>query len=60
MKKLLHLTITEPLAPEAQAILDAQKKDAAVTVETVRLTTENAPAVLEKIFEADSICVWPA
>lgn len=59
MKNFLHITITEPLPATAQAIIDAQKKDSANQVETIQLTPANAPVVLEKIFAADSICVWP-
>lgn len=60
MKTLLHISLTEPLTDEAQSIIAQQKQDAAAQVETIRLTTDNAPLVLEKIFAADSICVWPA
>lgn len=60
MKKLLHICLTDSPTPEAQAIIAAQKKDVTVSVEVVSLTIENAPAVLEKIFVAESICVWPA
>lgn len=58
MKTLLHITISEPLPATAQAIIDAEKKGATAQVEVVQLTPANAPAVLEKIFAADSICVW--
>ncbi|PAW78551.1 MAG: hypothetical protein B9S32_06410 [Verrucomicrobia bacterium Tous-C9LFEB] len=60
MKNLLHIRLTESSTPEAQAIIAAQKKDPAVSVEIMQLTSENAPAVLEKIFATESICVWPA
>ncbi len=60
MKNLLHIRLTESLTPQAQAIIATQKRDPTVSVEVMSLTTENAPAVLEKIFAAESICVWPA
>lgn len=59
MKKILHLTITEALPDSAQQVIDNQKKSIALDVEVMRLTTENADVALEKIFAADSICVWP-
>jgi hypothetical protein len=59
MKKTLHITITEPLPPWAQQIIDMEKKNADGEVEVFHLTAENAPAALEKIFVTDSVCVWP-
>ncbi len=59
MKKILHLTIAEPLPNWAQQIVATQKQNGGTEVETFQLTTANASIALEKIFAADSICVWP-
>lgn len=59
-KHILHLTISEPLPDWAQPVIAAQQADTAARVEIVRLGTENAAEVLEKIFTANSVCVWPA
>ncbi len=57
MKKILHLTVENP-SGWTNKIIESQKKLNEVSVEVMVLKTENAMEVLEKIFEAESICVW--
>lgn len=59
MKKQLHITIGSESDARAQAVIEKEKQAGLVATEVVSLTPETAPQVLEKIFAADSICVWP-
>lgn len=59
MKKILHLTVSEKQPGWERELIAAQKRDGSAEVETLRLTADNASEALEKIFAADSICVWP-
>ena len=59
MTKILHL-LTKENDTLANELISRQRQDPELRVETVALTQEQAdyPALLERIFEADSIAVW--
>ncbi len=57
MRAFLHLNVG-PLPAQAEALMALQKADPQLRVESLALSEENAGEALERIFAADSICVW--
>ncbi len=59
MRRLLHI-LTRTGDPLAQTVLDHQRDMAECQVEVVDLTRPEPDyaALLEKVFEADSVQVW--
>jgi hypothetical protein len=59
MTKILHV-LTKENDAVANEVISRQRQDPELRAETVVLTQEQAdyPALLERIFEADSVAVW--
>ena len=59
MRNVLHL-ITRPNDPKVDAVIAAQSNDPNLRIVVVKLADDGADyqAILEKIFEADSVSVW--